>query len=439
MKEKIKKLIPTSLFHAVQPIYHFLLSFLGAVIYRFPSRYIKIVGITGTKGKTSTTELVNAILEKAGYKTALAGTLRFKIGDKSRPNLFKMTMPGRFFMQHFIRQAVRDRCDWVVIEMTSEGAKQWRHKWIDLNALVFTNLSPEHIESHGSFEKYLKAKLSLGKSLENSFKKQKIVVANKDDIYGKDFLSLHVPNRFPFSLEDAKPYKISEKGVSLTFLGEKISSHLKGVFNIYNILAAATFGSSIGISAQVISEALKGVESIRGRVEYVTIGKKQNFDVIVDYAHTADSLEKVYRVFDGKNKICVLGNTGGGRDKWKRPEMGVVADKYCQTIILTNEDPYDEDPKVIVEEVKNGIKNTPCEIVMDRRRAIGLALEKADIATQKELGEKGAGKERVVVLITGKGTDPYIMEENGKKTPWDDATVAREELEKIFSKKQTGE
>lgn len=424
MKELIRKIVPEKIFRKLQPPYHFLLALLGALIYNFPSKKIKIVGVTGTKGKTSTTEMVNAILEKAGYRTALAGTLRFKIGDSSRPNLFKMTMPGRFFMQRFIKDAVKEGCDWAVIEMTSEGAKQWRHKWIYLDALVFTNLSPEHIESHGSFEKYLKAKLSIGKALEHSPKKNKTVIANKDDIYGKDFLSLSVSNRYPFSLVDAEPYSADKEGIALTFQGEKIVSPLNGLFNIYNILASATFASAIGIPTKTVAEAIKTLEQIRGRVEFIKIEneilkKKQDFDVIVDYAHTSDSLEKLYQAFEGRKRICVLGNTGGGRDKWKRPEMGAVADKYCEQIILTNEDPYDENPEGIVNEMMGGIKNSPCEKIMDRREAINQALRKA------QSGD--------VVLITGKGTDPYIMGAKGSKEKWDDATVAREELLKILS------
>jgi len=430
MKNILKKLIPKFIFRALQSPYHYSLSLLGAIIYRFPSKKIKIVGITGTKGKTTTTELVNAVLEEAGFKTALAGTLRFKIGEKEERNLYKMTMPGRFFIQKFLRKAVKSKCDWVVLEMTSEGAKQWRHKWIDLDALIFTNLSPEHIESHGSFEKYLQAKLSIGRALESSSKKNRVIVANKDDIYGKDFLSLSVPNRFPFSLSNAEPYSVDESGVSLVFEGEEIKSTLKGIFNVYNILSAGTFASAIGISPKIIKSAMEKISKVRGRVEFVSLKKEnpksvnQNFDVVVDYAHTTDSLEKLYQAFPNNKKICILGNTGGGRDKWKRPEMAGIADKYCDEIFLTNEDPYDEDPQAIIEEMKKGVKEKPLRVIVDRREAINKGLLRA-----KEIS---SGDSRVVVLITGKGTDPFIMGPNDSKEVWDDATVVREELEKIL-------
>jgi UDP-N-acetylmuramoyl-L-alanyl-D-glutamate--2,6-diaminopimelate ligase len=167
-----KKILPKRLFSMIQPGYHYILALLGAIIYRFPSRHIKVIAVTGTKGKSTVVELTNAILEEAGFKTAVLGTIRFKVGDQSRPNLYKMTTPGRFFVQKFLRQSVTEKCEYAVLEMTSEAARQFRHKFIEFNALIFTNLSPEHIESHGSYEKYVAAKLSIGKALEQSSKKK---------------------------------------------------------------------------------------------------------------------------------------------------------------------------------------------------------------------------------------------------------------------------
>ncbi len=416
----LKKIIPTFLFRKGQPIYHYGLSLLGALLHGFPSRKIKVVGITGTKGKTSTSEIVNAILEEAGFKTALAGTLRFKIGESSSRNLYKMTMPGRFKIQKFLSDAVKEKCDWVVMEMTSEGIKQFRHKWIELDALIVTNISPEHIESHGSFENYLEAKLKLAQSISKSSKKRKVIVTNKDDEHsGKFIVAAGKAESYPFSLLDADPYDTNDSGVTLTFRGERITSPLHGIFNIQNILASAVFAESIGISTEVVMSAIKKLSGVAGRVEFITLANKnQNFDVIVDYAHTIDSLTKLYETFPNRKKICVLGNTGGGRDKWKRKGMAEVADKYCDEIILTNEDPYDEDPQEILNQMKEGIKNKPFKIILDRRKAINMALNNA--------------KNGDIVLITGKGTDPYIMGPNGKKTAWDDATVVREELEKIL-------
>ncbi len=415
MLHKIKQL---KIFDYIRPIYHYLLAFLGALIYIFPSRKINVVAVTGTKGKTSVVEILGAILEEAGYKVALASTLRFKIGPESENNLFKMTMPGRFFLQRFLRRAVSANCNYAVVEMTSEGAKQFRHKFIATNALIFTNLSPEHIEAHGSFEKYLDAKLKIAKALERSSKKNKVVVANADDEYGQRFLNINNADKFTYSLKDVEPYQVFSEGVEFTFRGVKIKSALSGKFNIYNLLAGATYAINQNISAEVIRRAIENFMGIRGRVEKIEEG--QNFTVIVDYAHTADSLEKLYEVFQNSRKICVLGNTGGGRDKWKRPEMANVAEKNCDHIILTNEDPYDEDPMTIMQTMADEIRETPVEIIIDRREAIAKALNLA--------------LEGDSVLITGKGTDPFIMGPHGSKTPWSDAAVCREELRKILPK-----
>lgn len=411
MKTFLKRIIPKQIFS----LYHLFLAWSGAVFYGHPSEDLFIVGVTGTKGKSTTTELINALLETAGYTTALSGTIRFKIADTERPNKYKMSMPGRFFMQKFLSDARRAGCTHAVIEMTSEGAKQFRHKWINLDALVFTNLSPEHIESHGSYEKYRDAKLSIARELQNSSKKETFIVANHDDPEGEKFLSVPATYHIPYTLSHLENYTVNDTGISFRMNGTDFASPLRGEFNLYNILAAATLAEKIGVRDDVIKEALQKFTGVRGRVEYVKEG--QDFDVIVDYAHTADSLEQLYKTFPNQKKICVLGSTGGGRDTWKRPEMGRIADEYCDEIILTNEDPYDEDPRKILNEMKQGFKTHTPKIIMDRREAIRTALMSA--------------AERDVVLISGKGTDPYIMGPNGTKQEWDDATVVREELGKM--------
>jgi len=412
----IRALIPQKLFVALQPFYHYLLAFLGALRYGFPSRKIIVVGITGTKGKSSTVELVNTILEEAGFTTALSNTIRFKIGEKSWPNRFKMTMPGRFFIQRFLRSAVEKGCRYAILEMTSEGVVQFRHAFVNLDALIFTNLAAEHIEAHGSYEKYVEAKLKLATHLEHSPKKNKVIVSNIDDKQGKKFLDIAVEKKYMYSLETARPYTITEKGNTFTFNKTALHSPLLGIFNIYNALAAATFAESQHIDTAVIKKALATFDLIEGRVEKIDAG--QNFTVIVDYAHTKESLEQLYTIFKRRRKICVLGNTGGGRDKWKRPEMGRIADRHCAHIILTNEDPYDEDPKSILDDMAHVIHKRPPEIIMDRRVAIRKALS---IATTGD-----------VVLITGKGTDPYMMGPGDSKVPWSDKEVAQEELRNML-------
>lgn len=333
-------------------------------------------------------------------------------------------MPGRFFVQSLLRKAVQKKCQYAIVEMTSEGARQYRHKFIAMDALIFTNLAPEHIESHGSYEKYRDAKLSIAKALEGSKKTRTIMVANIDDNEGGRFLNLSVKEKYPYGIADAEPYEISQDEMWFTFGGTRIRAQLRGRFNLYNILAALTLAKSQNISIEVMRSAIESFRGIPGRMEYIEldptnpIRNKQDFVVIVDYAHTPDSLAKVYDVFQHSRKICVLGATGGGRDRWKRKEMGRIADAECAHVILTNEDPYDENPRDIVNEVASGITQPTYRIIMDRREAIREALKEAETSD--------------TVIITGKGTDPYIMGANNTKLPWSDANVAREELAHVL-------
>ncbi len=415
---EIKRLIPGKIFSALQPAYHLSLAFLAAVIYRFPSKNIKVIAATGTKGKSSTVEILNAILEAAGHKTAVSNTIRFKVGEKSWRNLFKMSMPGRFAMQRLIRSAVDAGCSHFICEMTSQGSLLFRHRFIELDTLIFTNLSPEHIEAHGSYENYLQAKMNIAKSLSESSKKTTLIV-NSDEKEATRFLEYRADVKISYSLKDAQPYKVKDEGIEFFFSGTAMKSRLSGEFNLYNILAAATAAKSEGVAIDAIAKAVESFDKVPGRVEKIEEG--QSFEVVVDYAHTPDSLEKLYKVFSYKRIIAVLGGTGGGRDSWKRAEMGRLADKYCSVAILTNEDPYDEDPRKIVDDVAAGITGKKPLFIMDRREAIKAALSEA--------------KPGDVVLITGKGTDPYIMGPRGSKIPWSDADISREELRNLKSRR----
>lgn len=418
----IKKLIPTPLFRLGQPPYHFALAFIGALTYRFPSKEITVIGVTGTKGKSTVVELINTILEADGKRTAVLGTIRFKIGEKSERNMHKMTMPGRFFVQRFLREAVNGGCEVAILEMTSEGVKQYRHKFIHLDALVFTNLSPEHIESHGSYEKYVAAKLELARALEDSKKRPRYIIANADDEHGADFLRANVEHALPYRLKDLELHTLNREDISLVLDGTTIRVPLVGIFNVMNALAAISTTRAFGVPLKTIVNALAHLPPIKGRVERIRSPKNssRNVTAIVDYAHTPDSLEKLYQAFPKETKICVLGNTGGGRDQWKRPEMGRIAAEYCDSVILTNEDPYDEDPHRIVEDMRRGIDDeSKVRVIIDRREAIRTALSEAPDGS--------------LVLISGKGTDPYIMGPHNTKMPWSDAKVVQQEMNALFA------
>jgi len=423
IKNLFKKFTPFFLLNG----YHFTLAFLGALIYGFPSKKLKVIGVTGTKGKSTTIELARLILENAGYKVASASSIKFKIDKEEELNRLKMTMPGRFKLQKFLRKAIKAGCAYAILEVTSEGILQHRQKFIDFEVVVFTNLSLEHIERHGSFEKYREAKGKLFKEC------KKIHILNLDDENAEYFLKFSNDQKFGFGIDckltdenrkliKANNIKLFENKISFEINNIEFNIDLPGKFNIYNSLAAITIARSQGISLEICKKALEEIKGIPGRMEIVV---KKPFKVIIDYAHTPDSLEKVYQTilkhkFLHTKLICVLGSCGGGRDKWKRPKMGEIATKYCDEIILTNEDPYDEDPSQILSEIKSGIPNTKhniLNIILDRRDAIKKALETA--------------KQGDTVIITGKGSEPWMCVANNKKIPWSDKEIVEQEIRKI--------
>jgi len=410
MKEIIKKFIPPFLLD----LYHFILAFFGALIYRFPSRELKVIGVTGTNGKTTVVEMISKIFEGGGYKVALANSIRFKIGEEEWPNTLRMTMPGRFKLQKFLRQAVDSGCQYAVLEVTSEGIKQYRHKFIDFEVAVFTNLAPEHIEAHGSFEKYREAKGKLFRVTKN------IHIINIDDKNANYFLQFPAKKKYTYGLNQGD---VNNQNL-------KLNLRLIGEFNIYNALAAISVGISQGIDSEICKSAVEKIKGIPGRMEEVI---SEPFKVIVDYAFTPNALEKVYQTLQRtKNKeqrtkmICVLGACGGGRDKWKRPVLGELAAKYCDETIITNEDPYDENPWEIIEQVAGGAfeeirlnprKSASIYKILDRREAIRKSL--------------GLAKPGDIIIITGKGCEPSICLAKGKKISWDDGQVVREEFRKL--------
>ena len=411
----LKKIIPEPVVQQLRPVYHRFLAYLMALSYGFPARKLTVIGITGTKGKSTTAEMLFSILREAGYTTALISTIRFVIDDNSEPNRYKMTLQGRGFAQAFMRRALRAGCTHLVIEITSESVLQYRHWFLDLDGLIVTNIQREHIESHGSFENYVEAKRTIVDTLVHSLKQNKILVTNGDIPETHAFLSAHVPKTIAFSEKELQHLQGDDRDVGFEYAGVHFSLPVPGTFNAMNALAAIKMSEAFDVPLVAAATALATLPPVQGRVE--CIEKGQDFTVVVDYAHTPDSLRALYGAFPTQKKICVLGNTGGGRDTWKRPEMGRIADESCEKVILTNEDPYDEDPRAIVDAMAGSMLRTP-EVVMDRREAIRHAL--------------AAARPGDAVLVSGKGTDPFIMGASGSRLPWSDAQVVREELERLL-------
>jgi UDP-N-acetylmuramoyl-L-alanyl-D-glutamate--2,6-diaminopimelate ligase len=376
-------------------IYHYLLAFLGKVLYGNPSKDITVIGVTGTKGKTLTAELIATALNACGKKTAIISSVHIVVGDEEKPNTTSNTMIGRGRAQKIIAKALKVGCQFIVIEVSSQGVSQHRHRFIEWDAGVFLNLHPEHIESHGGFENYRRAKLDFFRYVAESPKPNKAFFINKEDESAESFVEAAGENK-------------------VVFFG--------GDFLKADYAAATAVVEHFGCNLSQAEKALDDFSGLPGRMETII---KEPFRVIVDYAHTPDSLEQAYKRamlpskigHDLGRLICVLGSAGGGRDKWKRPKMGEVAAKCCDEIIVTNEDPYDENPAEIMEAVARGaeeIEGKPIRI-LDRQEAIDKAIS---------LAEPGD-----TVILTGKGSERYIHFANGKKLAWSEREAVEQAME----------
>ncbi|TSC96133.1 MAG: hypothetical protein Athens101426_487 [Parcubacteria group bacterium Athens1014_26] len=435
-------------------ICHFILAWKGSWIFGHPSQRLIVLGVTGTKGKSTVVELISAILEGTGKKTAFISSAGIKIGGEINKNLTGMTMPGRFFIQRFLKQAVKKGCEYALIEVSSEGVSQYRDRFIDFDAAIVTNLEPEHTESHGSYENYRAAKLKFFANVGlHSKKKNKKFFINRDAKdygyfikaagannealrssvarYQAEFFRSRIPSfarlrraseglfSSPSSPQQATGYSAKENKIIL--YGKKdlenlnLIPKLQGDFNLENIAASIAFAKALNLDWQSVKNTINNFSGVPGRMEFI---QKEPFSVIIDYAHTPDSLSKVYETLLGKknnqNKlICVLGAAGGGRDEWKRPVMGEIAAKGCDKIILTDEDPFDDSPREIIGQIAAGIKNykpdKKYEIIMDRYEAIKAAIMAAS---------KGD-----IVIITGKGSEPFMRLANGKKILWNEREI----------------
>lgn len=443
MKTLIKKILPKGIIK----LYHKYLSLFASFYYGNPSEKMIVIGVTGTKGKSSTSYLLAKIIENSGHKVGLCSTINFKIGDKEWINDKKMTMLGRMDLQKLLKQMVEQKCEYAVVETSSEGIAQFRHFGINYDIAVFTNLTPEHLEAHGGFENYKNAKLKLFSHLTarknkiiNNKKIEKQMVVNLDSEFAKDFLQCNADKKIGYKIIEqqnkfnldalitANEINLSDKGTSFSIDSHLFETKLLGLFNVYNCLAAISSAYCLGISFDKIKNALSQIEGIPGRMEFIKKG--QNFKVIVDYAHEPASLKALYNtVFDAKlvkdqaKIIHLIGSAGGGRDHSRRPVLGKIAGENANIVIVANEDPYDDDPQTIIEQVAEGAKQAgkifdkDLFMIMDRRDAIKKALS---LAKQDDL-----------VLITGKGSEQAIVVENNKKMPWDDRVVAGEELKKF--------
>ena len=434
MKKALRSLVSERLLS----LYHYGVGLAAAVRYGFPSRQIVIIGITGTKGKTSTANFIWSCLSAGGIKTGIITTANIRIGDREILNAYHMTMPGPFTIQRLLRQMADAGCTHCVIETTSEGLKQHRNVGIQYDIGVFTNLFPEHLPSHGgSFDAYKEMKGKMFASLRAHARKiinrrqvEKIIIVNATSEHASYFLEFPADHKLTFAVGKKADYtagNVRSGNSSVAFkLGDaEFELSIPGAFNVSNALPAIIISRLANIDDASISRGLASLSIIPGRMERIEEG--QNFTVFVDYAHEGESMRNVLETATamrapGGKIIVLLGAEGGGRDKAKRPIMGKLTGTMADYVVVSNVDPYDDDPQEILEDIvraaeKAGKKRDANLFVIEDRRA----------GIQKALSLAKAGD---VVLITGKGAEQSMVV-GGRNFPWDDRTVVREELTKL--------
>lgn len=445
MKRLLKRLVPPALID----LYHRSLAVVSAVRYGRPSEKLIVIGVTGTNGKSTVANMVAAILEEATHLVGLTSTVNFRIAGKGWLNDTKMTMLGRTRLQKLLAEMVAAKCRYAVIETSSEGIKQHRHVGINYDVAVFTNLTPEHLESHGGFENYKRAKGELFAKLSHDAVKRldgalvpKVSIVNLDSPHAPFFLSFAANKKYgflaerpagtpktdaptlttyPLGIVKALDVRLTTDGSSFKVRDVPFTLSMLGMHNVENALAAIAVGLSQGVSLATMAAALGKLAGVPGRMERVNAG--QDYAAIVDYAPEPESFRKLYDVvamFPKKKVIHVLGSTGGGRDKDRRPVLGRIAGEKADVVIVTNEDPYDDVPMTIIDDVAAGA----LEAGKKDGESLHRILDRGD-AIRKAVSLAGPGD---LVLVTGKGAEQAMCVADGKKIPWDDRVKLREAI-----------
>ncbi len=361
-----------------------------------PAKSLKLIGITGTSGKTTTTYMIRSMLERLGHKTGLIGTIQNIVGDDVLPA--KNTTPDAYELHSLFSLMLKAGCEYVVMEVSSHALDQKRVWGLEFECAVFTNLTQDHLDYHITMENYLNAKLLL-------FKMCKTAVINLDDEYSDRFINGCDCKKITYSAKNssadyyAENIKYSAGGVTYDLCGgdkrKEINVAIPGSFTVYNSMAAGVSMLACGFDFDKTTDLLSGVEGVKGRVEVVPGG--DGYTMIIDYAHTPDELENVIKMLNGikAGRMVTLFGCGGDRDRTKRPIMGEIAARLSDFVIVTSDNPRSENPEKIIEDILAGMKNTdtPYIVIENRAEAIEYAVKNA--------------KPDDIVLFAGKGHETY--------------------------------
>ena len=427
-RKLVKLFIPKRLFQVISPYGHLVEGIIYNCMYGFPARGMKVVGITGTNGKTTTSVLVHRMLTEAGYKTGMLTTAVWAIGKEMKPQKEHMTVVPMPILMKRLKAMKAAGVEWLVLETTSHALVQFRTWGVDYSVAVLTNITRDHLDYHGTMERYIAAKQLMFKRAQRNRAGLQTGIVNADDPVCPQFVPL-TSQTITYGVEhgdlQAANVQLGVRGIEYDVMEEgsvayHVKSSLPGAFNVYNTLAAVSVGRTIGLTRHQIEKGIASLPGVSGRMEAVDVGQK--FAVIVDYAYTPDALENVLKALRSstKGRLMIVFGATGDRDKGKRGPMGEVVARLADMIYLTDDETYTEDPIAIREAVLKGIvkggggKKTT--VVDDRLEAIREAFISA--------------RPGDTVLLAGIGHQDY-RDMGGKRVEWDEREVARKMLNKL--------
>lgn len=429
IRKLVKKFIPTDLFKKIEPTGHLIEAVLANIIYGFPSKKMRAIGVTGTNGKTTTVFLIHKMLVKAGYKVGMLSTVAYGVGDDIKPQVEHMTTVDSLTLQKRLRDFKKAGVEWVVIETSSHALAQNRVWGIPYEIAVMTNVTKDHLDYHGTFKNYLEAKRKL--FLLTDRNPRGFGIINADDSNADKFID-SISDSMTYGVEAgnliAQNIKLKSDYVSFKVeSGAKsydIRINIPGDFNVSNGLAAVAVGLRVGLSKKQIQDGILALESVEGRMNVINEG--QNFKVIIDFASTPDAFEKLFNTLRPavSGKLIAVFGSAGRRDEAKRAIQGEIAGKYADEVVLTEEDDRDVDGNEILKQIADGAKKAGKTLdknlflILDREEAIEFALKRAKYADD-------------MVVFLGKGHEKTIERADGVH-PWNETEVVRKSLHKLI-------
>lgn len=424
----VKSLIPTTTFRRIEPYGHLVEAVLANVWYGFPSKDMHVIGVTGTNGKTTTSFMIHRMLREAGYNVALMTTVAFGVNDDIKPQNSHVTTLSAPLLQRQLRDFKRQGAEWVIVETTSHALAQHRVWGVPYEIAVMTNITHEHLDYHGTFERYLDAKVKLFRIAARHG--NRFGVVNADDPSAKTFIEA-IPESISYGVKTgqltASNVQLKPDGSSYTAtIGSDsyaIHCQIPGEFNVYNSLATVAVGRKLGLNKEQIQAGIAALEGVEGRMAAVQVG--QSFSAIVDFAHTPDSFERLLSDVrkSTQGKLVVLFGSAGRRDEAKRAIQGEIAGTYADEVILTEEDDRDIDGMEILQQIASGVKKSG----KIEQKDLFLILNRTD-AIQFAVSQVKNPQDTIVFL--GKGHEKTIERADGEH-PWDEMAEVKKAIRSL--------